>query len=81
MRMASGRGQSHFNVCDFLQPFFENLELIRYPFNLNNKKSYYKEKSKMERDMMSYLPICSYSNGKGKQDPECKLFEPVITGM
>ena len=78
--MASGRGQSHFNVTDFLQPFLDNLELIRYPLNLNTQNTYYKEKSAIERDMMSYLPICSYSNGKGKQKPECKLFEPVITG-
>ena len=78
MRMASGRGQSHFNVTDFLQPFLDNLELNHYPLNLNTTNTYYVEK--LARDMVSYLPICSYSNGKGKQNPECKLFEPVITG-
>ena len=76
--MASGRGQSHFNVTDFFIPFLKNLELVRYPLDLNTTNTYYKEK--LARDMVSYLPICSYSNGKGKQKPECKLFEPVITG-
>ena len=78
MRMASGRGQSHFNVTDFLEPFMQNLEMVHYPLNHNTSNAYYEEEE--ARDRTSYLPICSYSNGKGKQKPECKLFEPVITG-
>ena len=39
--MASGRGQSHFNVKDFLQPFLENLDLIRFPLNYNTSNDYY----------------------------------------
>ena len=77
MRMASGRGQSHFNIEDFLRPFQQNLELIRYPLNQNTSNEYYKEEE--ARDKTSYLPICSYANDE--QATDCKLFEPVVTDL
>ena len=41
--MASGRGQSHFNVNDFLQPFMKNQGLVRYPMNVNTSNDYYRD--------------------------------------
>ena len=42
MRMASGRGNSHFNIDYFLKPFLDNQDLLRYqltknPFLINGK--------------------------------------------
>ena len=89
MRMASGRGQSHFNVTDFLQPFMKNLELVRYPMNVNTSNKYYNEEEAL--DKTSFLPICSYSGTDSSGNPEysqeegpakvCKLFKPVVTDL
>ena len=90
--MASGRGQSHFNVKDFLQPFMKNLQLVRYPLNVNTSNNYYAtpsyfysdawvyEEEKEARDKTSFLPSCSYANSAGI-GKECKLFDPVITDL
>ena len=75
MRMASGRGQSHFNTKDFMKPFLENPELLRYPLNNNITKE-------LEAwDKTSFLPMCSYSNNTAVLGLDCKLFEPVVTDM
>ena len=58
MRMASGRGQSHFNISDFLQPFLNNMDLVKYPLNKNTSVSYYPVKQDEVRDKMSYIPAC-----------------------
>ena len=77
MRMASGRGQSHFNVTDFLEPFLQNLELVHYPLNHNTSNAYYDMDEALDRT--SYLPICSYATDK--KSSNCKLFEPVVTDL
>ena len=89
MRMATGRGQSHFNITDFLQPFMKNLELVRYPMNVNTSNKYYNEEEAL--DKTSFLPICSYSGTDSSGNPEysqeegpakvCKLFKPVVTDL
>lgn len=89
MRMASGRGQSHFNVTDFLQPFVTNLDLIRYPLNINTTDAYYVDSEIGDlteaRDKTSFLPICSYASKKaekwGPDKRSCMLFEPVVTDL
>ena len=86
MRMATGRGQSHFNVTDFLQPFMKNLELVRYPMNVNTSNNYYNDDEEEALDKTSFLPICSYSGNPGNIKEEgpgkgCKLFQPVITDL
>ena len=75
--MASGRGQSHFNVTDFLEPFLQNLEQVRYPLNHNTSNAYYKMDEALDRT--SHLPICSYATDK--KSSNCKLFEPVVTDL
>ena len=81
MRMASGRGQSHFNVNDFLQPFMINQGLVHYPMNVNTSNDYYRDE-KEARDKTSFLPICGYSKGKAsKSNVNCNLFDPVITDL
>ena len=52
MRMASGRGQSHFNVNDFLQPFMKNQGFVRYPMNVNTSNNYYRDE-KEARDKLT----------------------------
>ena len=86
MRMATGRGQSHFNVTDFLQPFMENLELVRYPMNVNTSNNYYNDNDEEALDKTSFLPICSYSGNPEYSEEEgqakgCKLFKPVVTDL
>ena len=91
MRMATGRGQSHFNITDFLQPFMKNLELVRYPMNVNTSNKYYKDNEEEALDKTSFLPICSYSGTDSSGNPEysqeegpakgCKLFKPVVTDL
>ena len=91
MRMATGRGQSHFNVTDFLQPFMKNLELVRYPMNDNTSNNYYNDVGEEALDKTSFLPICSYSGTDSSGNPEyskeegvakrCKLFKPVVTDL
>ena len=89
--MATGRGQSHFNVTDFLQPFLKNLELVRYPMNVNTSNKYYNDNEEEALDKTSFLPICSYSGTDPSGNPEysqeegpakvCKLFKPVVTDL
>ena len=55
MSMATGRGKSHFNITDLLQPFFENKNLMRYPFLTID------EDHEIIIDKTSYLPACTYS--------------------
>ena len=81
MRMASGRGQSHFNVTDFLQPFMENLELVRYPMNVNTSNNYYDDNEEEALDKTSFLPICDYSGNPEGPVKGCKLFKPVVTDL
>ena len=89
MRMATGRGQSHFNVTDFLQPFMKNLELVRYPMNVNTNNKYYNDNEEEALDKTSFLPICSYSGTDPSGNPSqeegpakgCKLFKPVVTDL
>ena len=64
--MASGRGQSHFNVNDFLQPFMKNQGLVRYPMNVNTSNDYYRDE-KEARDKTSFLPNCGYSKRKATE--------------
>ena len=55
MRMASGRGQSHFNVSDFLQPFLEKENnTVRYPLDLYTWDAFYDGTE--ARDKTSFLP-------------------------
>ena len=81
MRMASGRGQSHFNVTDLLGPFFENLDLVRFSFNVNGSNSFYPEypQNPEATDKTSFIPACKYSYDTQYFDKKCKLFEPVVT--
>ena len=81
MRMASGRGKSHFNVTDLLGPFFENLDLVRFSFNVNGSNSFYPEypQNPEATDKTSFIPACKYSNDTQYFDKKCKLFEPVVT--
>ena len=81
MRMASGRGQSHFNISDFLQPFLNNMDLVKYPLNKNTSVSYYPVKQDEVRDKMSYIPACIYASKKSRIGENCKLFEPVLTDL
>ena len=79
--MASGRGQSHFNVTDFLQPIMENLELVRYPMNVNTSNNYYDDNEEEALDKTSFLPICDYSGNPEGPVKGCKLFKPVVTDL
>ena len=81
MRMASGRGQSHFNITDFLQPFYGDMNLVRYPFKINGTSQYYPEEKFEARDKMSFLPSCIYSSKNPLIGSRCKLFEPVLTDI
>ena len=81
MRMATGRGQSHFNVTDFLQPFMKNLELVRYPMNVNTSNNYYDDNEEEALDKTSFLPICDYSGNPEGPVKGCKLFKPVVTDL
>ena len=75
MRMATGRGKSHFNITDFLQPFIENKNLTRYPIlNIDNE-------SEEIRDKTSYLPACTYSEKSFSLGDSCNLFTPVLTDL
>ena len=60
--MASGRGQSHFNVTDFLQPIFGNMNLVKYPLNKNTSDAYYPDGKDEVQDKMSFLPACLYAS-------------------
>ena len=92
MRMATGRGQSHFNVTDFLQPFIQNVNKLRYPLNFNSTDPSSKfssgyslyngiEKNPEIRDRTSFIPACTYACRKFTIGKSCKLFEPVITDL
>jgi len=79
MRMALGRGQSHFNLTDFLLPFFKRLDLVKYPLKT------VKPHQAIIRDKLSYLPACSYMEhlhtmAESGVQP-CKLFSPVVTDL
>ena len=82
MRMAFGRGQSHFNLTDFLLPFLERLDLVKYP--LKSLKPH----QAIIRDKLSYLPVCKYMEplftytglDESMAQP-CKLFSPVVTDI
>ena len=80
MRMASGRGQSHFNISDFLEPFINETK-VRYPMNINDQNSYYPNSTDDVRDKMSFLPACTYSNKDPFIGTHCKLFQPVVTDL
>ena len=55
MRMASGRGKSHFNVSDFLQPFVnKEKSTARYPLDVFTGEAFYDRKE--ARDKTSFLP-------------------------
>ena len=75
MRIASRRGQSHFNTTEFVQPFAAQMNITRY--TLKTKSS----RNVMMRDKVSYLPGCSYSSGLDTIGTEfnCTLFKPVVT--
>ena len=87
MRMAIGRGQSHFNVSDFLQPFVENEDMISYKLeNMSASNAYYhnSDPSMMNgvaRDENSFLPACDYSNRNINMNLTCNLFEPTVTDL
>ena len=66
MRMASGRGQSHFNISDFLQPFLNNMDVAKYPLNMNTSVHYYPVKQDEVRDKRSYIPACIYASKKSR---------------
>ena len=38
MRMAAGRGQSQCNTMNYMAPYLENPDLLRYPLNNNITK-------------------------------------------
>ena len=80
MRIASGRGQSHFNVSNFLKPFSDNSHLTRFSFNVNGSDFYYPD-YQQARDKTSFIPACKYSNDSQYLDKVCKLFEPVVTDL
>ena len=75
MKMASRRGQSHFNTTEFIKPFASQMNITRYPLKIKDPV--------MMRDKSSYLPACSYSSGLDAIEfgPEsnCTLFKPVVT--
>ena len=79
MRMALGRGQSHFNLTDFLLPFFKRLDLVKYPLKT------VKPHQDIIRDKLSYLPACSYMERLHTMEETgvqpCKLFSPVVTDL
>ena len=81
MRMASGRGQSHFNISDFLQPFLNNMDVVKYPLNMSTSSQYYPFKQDEVRDKTSYIPACIYARKSSKIGQNCKLFEPVVTDL
>ena len=81
MRMASGRGQSHFNVTDFLQPILGNMNLVKYPLNKNTSDAYYPEGRDEVKDKMSFLPACLYASESSVIGEHCKEFEPVVTDL
>ena len=79
MRMASGRGKSHFDVGSYLKPFLEQKQILKYPLNINSSNEYYYDVNSQELDRTSFLPDCYYAKVKGMLDLECDLFEPVLT--
>ena len=85
MRMAIGRGQSHFNVSDFLQPFVANEDKIHYKLeNISAVNSYYyypQTLNGVARDTKSFLPACDYAKRKMNMNMTCDLFEPVVTDL
>ena len=81
MRMASGRGQSHLNISDFLQPFLNDMEVVKYPLKQNTSEHYYTYEQDEVRDKMSYIPACIYASKKSRIGQNCKLFEPVLTDL
>ena len=80
MRMATGRGQSHFNISDFLEPFIENNNTMTYPLDVNSDDAYYNlDKTSEARDKTSFIPACTYASREFKIGDNCKLFQPVVT--
>ena len=70
MRMAIRRGQSHFNVIDFLKPLIQKQKSIKYSLNINNSKAYYENNKAI--DTMSYKPRCWQED---KYVDNCKALE------
>jgi hypothetical protein len=81
MRMATGRGQSHLNISDFLQPFLNNMEVVKYPLKQNTSGHYYPYEQDEVKDKTSYLPACIYASKSSLIGQNCKLFEPVLTDL
>ena len=75
MKMASRRGQSHFNTTEFIQPFATQMNITRYPLKIKTSQKV------MMRDKASYIPGCSYSSGLNEIGTKfnCTLFKPVVT--
>ena len=76
MRMATGRGQSHFNFSEFLEPFnhleiFKNLDLKRKESQLDD----------FFIDKTSFIPICTFNDNSKETDHNCSLFEPRVTNQ
>ena len=73
MRMANGRGKSHYNQLDFISSLLENIKADEQ-FIVPNIS----QLSETIVDMKSFIPSCKYI--KGNQE-ECQLFNPVITDL
>ena len=89
MRMAIGRGKSHYDFWDFLNQFNDT---IQYPLTPSD---YGLRAGKIEsmltnlnkkHDLTTMIPWCRMNNGFQKPDEagfkyECTLFDPVATDM
>ena len=79
MRMATGRGQSHFYVSDLLRQASKSENVLRYPLDYLSDTSYY-NKDPYE-DSMSFLPACKFETSSKEFNFTCNLFKPVITDL
>ena len=75
MRMAIGRGKSHFNVTNFLQPYLKDSKYLKYPLNIDTIRKFYN--NDLVEDKNSYIPWCKYV--EENHFTSCDIFEPVLT--
>ena len=80
MRLASGRGKSHFDVKSLMEPFMSNMEytLSLYDEDFNT--------SVPQFDINTMIPWCELQTGSEvtrsfdkKKSFKCNLFDPVVT--
>ena len=76
MRIAMGRGRSHLNISELLDPFYKTGIFKPVEEMMRNKKL-----SDIQWDKTSYIPFCIFNNKRKQIQEGCKLFEPRITNQ